>query len=156
VRVQNFVPHRVTYKTHTPGLAYLHHLVSLVVTALISLACIALSLSLYKHYNTKTDLCILVIFPALCSTVSITACVHHYWSFPLLGSDFHFPYCVTHVLHGCLSLICQLFVFFFIRVFAKQLFPSASIQTCVALECIWTMCFVIFNLSTSYYVEKVP
>ena len=83
-------------KAYAPGLTCLHHLVLLVVTALISLACIALSLSLYEHYNAKTDLCVLVIFPALCFTVSITAYVHRYWNFVLLGSDFPFPYCVTH------------------------------------------------------------
>jgi len=33
----------------------------------------------------------------------------------------------------------------------KQIFPSASVPTSVAVECIWTLCFVVFNLILSLY-----
>ncbi|KAH9167532.1 hypothetical protein EDB89DRAFT_120129 [Lactarius sanguifluus] len=67
-----------------------------------------LSLSFYKHYDPKTDLCVLIAVPGLCLVASVTA------------------------------------------FFAKGLFRS-SIPTSVAVECIWTTCFVIFNLILSLY-----
>lgn len=36
-----------------------------------------------------------------------------------------------------------------ISFFARRFFPSTSVPTTVAVECIWTTCFVIFNLSRS-------
>ncbi|KAH9164228.1 hypothetical protein EDB89DRAFT_443329 [Lactarius sanguifluus] len=80
----------------------------LAITALASALCIMLSLSFYKHYDPKTDLCILIAVPGLCLVASVTA------------------------------------------FFAKGLFRS-SIPTSVAVECIWTTCFVIFNLILSLY-----
>ncbi|KAH8996491.1 hypothetical protein EDB86DRAFT_1004360 [Lactarius hatsudake] len=117
-----------------PGkLTYLRRLRQAIM-ALASALCILLSLSFYKHYDPKTDLCVLIAVPGLCLVASVTACVS---SSNLLS-----------VLH----LIC---VFVFHKrlcntqkqsFFAKGLFRS-SIPTSVAVECIWTTCFVIFNLS---------
>ncbi|KAI0250300.1 hypothetical protein BJV78DRAFT_1155139 [Lactifluus subvellereus] len=86
---------------------------SLVVIAVVSLTCIALSLSLYEHYDPKADLCVLVTVPGLCLTASMAA------------------------------------------IFAKRVFHSARVLTSVTLECIWTMCFVIFNLILSLYSSGV-
>ncbi|KAF8494589.1 hypothetical protein F5888DRAFT_629662 [Russula emetica] len=36
-------------------------------------------------------------------------------------------------------------------IFAKRLFPSAAVPASVAVECIWTTCFVIFNMILSLY-----
>ncbi|KAH9034149.1 hypothetical protein EDB84DRAFT_78026 [Lactarius hengduanensis] len=80
----------------------------LAIMALASALCIMLSLSFYKHYDPKTDLCVLIAVPGLCLVASVTA------------------------------------------FFAKGLFRS-SIPTSVAVECIWTTCFVIFNLILSLY-----
>lgn len=79
----------------------------LVAIAIASLACIAISPSLYDYYESKSDLSILIAVPGLCLTASIAA------------------------------------------IFAKRLFPSTAVPTSVAVECIWTTCFVIFNMSRS-------
>ena len=47
----------------------------LAVIAFVSLVCIAISLSLYKYYEPKSDLGVLIAVPALCLTASSTACV---------------------------------------------------------------------------------
>ena len=47
----------------------------LAVMASISFICIAISLSLYKYYEPKSDLGVLLAVPALCLTASSTACV---------------------------------------------------------------------------------
>ncbi|KAI9452228.1 hypothetical protein BJY52DRAFT_1124540, partial [Lactarius psammicola] len=78
------------------------------ITALASALCIVLSLSFYKHYDPKSDLCVLIAVPGLCLVASVTA------------------------------------------FFAKHLFRS-TIPTSVAVECIWTTCFVIFDLILSLY-----
>ncbi|KAH9988432.1 hypothetical protein BJV74DRAFT_463248 [Russula compacta] len=81
----------------------------LVVVAILSLVCIAISLSLYHYYEPKSDLCVLVAVPGLCLVAST------------------------------------------IGILAKRVFRSASVPTSVAVECIWTICFVIFNLILSLY-----
>ncbi|KAF8472961.1 hypothetical protein DFH94DRAFT_145679 [Russula ochroleuca] len=81
----------------------------LVTVAVASLACIAISPSLYNYYESKSDLCVLIAVPGLCLTASIAA------------------------------------------IFARRFFPSTSVPTSVAVECIWTACFVIFNLILSLY-----
>jgi hypothetical protein len=100
--------------------------VQLVAIAVASLACIAISPSFYDYYESKSDLSVLIAVPTLCLTASISACVH-YWS-SLARSD------RTFVL---------------ISIFAKRLFSSTGVPTSVAVECIWTTCFVIFNMSRS-------
>ncbi|KAI0268008.1 hypothetical protein BGY98DRAFT_925271, partial [Russula aff. rugulosa BPL654] len=77
--------------------------------AVASLACIAISPSLYEYYESKSDLSILIAVPGLCLTASVAA------------------------------------------IFAKRLFPSTAVPTSVAVECIWTTCFVIFNMILSLY-----
>ncbi|KAH9961564.1 hypothetical protein BC827DRAFT_326438 [Russula dissimulans] len=42
-----------------------------------------------------------------------------------------------------------------IGVLTKQVFPSASVLTSVAVECIWTLCFVVFSLILSLYSLEV-
>ncbi|KAN0116339.1 hypothetical protein V8E52_005958 [Russula decolorans] len=81
----------------------------LVAIAVASLACIAISPSLYDYYESKADLSILIAVPGLCLTASIAA------------------------------------------IFAKRLFSSTAVPTSVAVECIWTTCFVIFNMILSLY-----
>ncbi|KAI0251122.1 hypothetical protein BJV78DRAFT_1212872, partial [Lactifluus subvellereus] len=103
-----------------------------VVIAVVSLTCIALSLSLHEHYDPKADLCVLITFTALCPTASITACVRSNLSFPSRGSDLACSMCNAYPL--------QILLITFISVFVKRLFHSARVPTSVALECIWTMC----------------
>ena len=43
-----------------------------------------------------------------------------------------------------------------IRVLAKLFFRSTSFLTSVAVECIWTACFVILSLSRSFTLELLP
>ena len=62
----------------------------LVAIAVASLACIAISPSLYDYYESKSDLSVLIVVPALCLTASIAAWVPLYSSLSLARSDFSF------------------------------------------------------------------
>jgi hypothetical protein len=62
----------------------------LVTVAVASLACIAISPSLYNYYESKSDLCVLIAVPGLCLTASIAACVPFYSSLSLTQSDLTF------------------------------------------------------------------
>ncbi|KAI0301024.1 hypothetical protein B0F90DRAFT_1817309 [Multifurca ochricompacta] len=62
------------------------------VMALVSLMCIILSLSLYEHYDPKTDLCVLIAVPGLCLTTSVIANGDKdVWFRDITGSPSPFP-----------------------------------------------------------------
>ena len=61
-----------------------------VAIAVVSLACIAISPSLYGYYQSKSDLCVLIAIPGLSLTASITAYVPLYSGPSLARSELTF------------------------------------------------------------------
>jgi hypothetical protein len=115
---------------------HLSSLLAKAITALASALCIVLSLSFYEHYDPKTDLCVLIAVPGLCLVVSATACASFTELSVCSNLIFTFSYMDKYLWQNKQT---QSF-------FAKLLFRS-SLPTSVAVECIWTTCFVIFDLS---------
>lgn len=63
------------------------------ITALASALCIVLSLSFYRDYDPKSDMCVLIAVPGLCLVVSVTACA----SLPNLPSVYRSNFHVLHI-----------------------------------------------------------